>query len=135
MPELGEVSDVATISATRAILLRTNTDLGVVRMKSIHCDMVFNPHATASTAVLVVATIHRVQNDLGDSSLTRGEGTRVKHEVLAIGRNTDRYYRMWVQAINLEFGYKLVLVITPINITGGDPTFGLMAKWWELKPD
>ncbi len=104
-------------------------------MKSVHVDMVFSPNSSATYPNVVQVTLHRVHEDVPTANLIHTEGSRVKYERLTIGRSTDRYYRMWLKEINVEFGYMLVLALNAVNVAGGTPSFGVGAKWWELRTD
>lgn len=135
-PELSVVHQETTaLSTTQFYVIRTNSDAGVVRIKSLHLDMVFSPASAATGPILVEVGLHRHHENLAQSNLDRQEGTRVKYETLAVGRTTDRYYRMWLKQINLEFGYMLTLAVVPVDITSGTPGFGLSSKRWELTVD
>ncbi len=132
---LGQIDDVQTISVTKFKIIRANADRGPVRIKSLHLDMVFSPAGSATTPVVVDVTLHRVPADLGTANLVSTEGTRVKYERLTVGRSTDRYYRMWFEAINIEHGYHIILAAAPVDIVGGTPTWALGGRWWELIND
>lgn len=125
----------ASLGSNQYLILRDNTDTGAIRMKSLHIDMVFSPLASADRPVGVQCHLHRVHNNVPNANLSLAEGSRVKYEILTVGRLTDRYYRMWLKEINLEFGYHLILVINAFNVTGGNPSAGVAAKWWELTTD
>ena len=127
--------DVQTLSVDIYKIVRANADVGTIRIKSLHLDMVFSPNTSAFAPVVLETTLHRVHEDVANANLVTAQGTRVKHERVAIGLGTDRYYRMWLKQINLEYGYNLVLVVRPIDIAGGTPTYGLAARWFELQPD
>ncbi len=116
-------------------LIRANTDVGTVRMKSLHLDMVFSPSSAASQPGVMEVALHRVHENVADVDLVTAQGSRVKVERVTFGRNTDRYYRMWLKAINIEYGQQLKLVVTTVSSPGGSPTYGLGARWWELQPD
>ncbi len=124
-----------TLSTADFATLRSNADVGAVRIKSLHMDYAFSPLATATKPVVVNISLHRVHEDVADANLIETEGTRVKFERLVIGRVSDRYYRMWLKQINLERGYKLVVHVDGDDIAGGAPSWGLGARWWELAPD
>ncbi len=125
----------SAISTVQFYSIHNNSDPGARRFKSLHFDMVFSPATSATRPVVMDCVLHRHHLDLATSNLSRAEGTRVKFERLTVGRGTDRYYRMWAEAINLEFGYELTLVVDPIDITGGAPSFALGRKSWELVTD
>lgn len=132
--ELKGVSQVsASLGAAATNTIEVNLDAGVIRMKSLHMDMVFSPDSAATGPVVVDVCLHRHHNDLTSGNLNDDEGaTRVKYERLTVGRGTDRYYRMWLKEINLENGQELTLMIRPIDITLGTPSYGLGAKWWQF---
>ncbi len=123
---------VASHSGINYSLIQTNLDQGVIRMKSVHIDMVFSPLGGASACVVMDVCLHRHHVDLANADLDDDEGTRVKYERLVVGEDTSRYYRMWLKAINLENGYALTLVSRPIDVGGGSPSFGLGARFWQM---
>ncbi len=136
MPELQQAELFnTTFNTNNYMTVRDNADIGVVRMKSLHIDMCFSPNASAIRPIGINCTLHRVHSDVGTANLVETEGSRVKFERLTVGSTTDRYYRMWLKQINLEFGYKLILHLDPEEIVGGTPSFGIFARWWELTPD
>lgn len=136
MPEIGSASQSITLFTTTDIsTLRSNSDTGTVRMKSIHVDFVVSPNASATKPIAVRFAMHRLHEDVPDANVIYTEGSRVKHEVLTVGRLTDRYYRMWLKEINVEFGYKLLMEMRIVDTGGGAPSIGWVAKWWELRDD
>ena len=127
--------DTTSLGTTQFYQIQFNTTPGVKRLKSIHLDMVFSPASSATGPIVVSCGLHRYHEDLASSNLDRAEGTRVKYERLTVGRTTDRYFRMWLEQINLENGYELTLAVVPVDIVSGTPSFALGGRWWELVTD
>ncbi len=130
--ELKTILFKATLSADALTLIQTNLDPGVKRLKSVHVDLCVSPNATASLPVIVDMSLHRHHNSVALADLDDDEGTRLKFERMSVGRTTDRYFRMWLKAINLENGYNLSVIVRPADATGGDPTYGLGIRYWEM---
>lgn len=125
-----------TLSAAHTyVIVNANADVGTVRMKSLHIDLCFSPNAAATKPAVVQVCLHRVHADVPNANLLENEGSRVKYEQVTIGRTTDRYYRMWLKQINLEFGYHLVLDLNGTDVGAGNPSYALGARWWELIPE
>ncbi len=136
MPAIGTVDrSTTTLSTSDFTVIRDNTDIQPIRMKGLHVDMVVSPNSGATKPISIRFHLHRVHNNVANANLSYAEGTRVKHEVITVGQLTDRYYRMYLKEINIEFGYHLVFVATPVDIAGGTPTFAMVGKWWEIAAD
>ncbi len=136
MPVLQRFSFTSSsLSTTAYHVIRTNSDIGVVRIKSLHLDFVISPASGATQPLVVDIGLHRVHEDVPNANLVITEGSRIKFERLTIGEGTDRYYRLFFKEVNLEFGYAIRLVMEPIDVAGGSPGIGIGGRWWELTPD